>query len=202
MGLQIEDGTGSGNLAGVTANKLRTLSVDLPLTFHQSLDEHHQNVYTAIGTVTPAAGAVVSFFLQNDDTSLYLIVDKVLVQVVGTSGGTAVPNTGAYVSLGFGRTYSAGGTAVTPVNQNRTATKSASVTAYHNGPTLTGTFVESYRWYAEPNAKAFDLICTHTDDIVLGRTNTLEVRYTSDNTGGTVLTVIKFFFSDIAHSAP
>jgi hypothetical protein len=202
MGIQIEDGTGSGGLVGVTSNKLRTLSVNIPITFHQSIDEHHQNVYTAIGTATPSSGVVIPFFLQNNDSSLLLVVDRLYVQAVNLTGGTALPNTGAYISLGFGRTYSSGGSAVTPVNQNRTSTNTASVTAYHNNPTLSGTFVEAYRWYAEPSAKTFELIAQKTDDIALGRTNTLEVRYTSDNTGGAILVGIKFFFTDIAHSAP
>lgn len=154
-----------------------------------------------IGTVTPASGTVVSIFVQNTDTSLYLAVDRIYVQPVTITGGTAIPNTSAYISLGFGRTYSSGGTSLTPVNLNKVSTKTANVTTY-SGPTLAGTFTEAFRWYVEGSSRAFELIPQEGDDIILGRNNTIEIRYTSDNTAGTILTVMKFFFTDVAHSAP
>lgn len=200
MGIQIEDGTGGGQLAGVTANKLRVLSVNVPFTLHQTLDPHHLNVYNVIGTVTPASGTVVSLFIQNN-SSLYLCIDRIMVQAVAISGGSAVPNTGAYMKIGFGRTYSAGGVSITPVNLNRSSGNSASATAYQN-PTLAGTSTEIYRWYIEAANSKFDIVPQGGDSIILGNTNTIEISYVSDNTAGTILTFATFFFTDAAHSAP
>ncbi len=200
MGIKIEDGTGTSQLVGVTSNKLRTLSVNLPLTFHQTLDPHHENVYTAIGLVTPINGTAISLFIQNN-SSLFLCIDRIMVQAIAIGGGTAVPNASAYIRAGFGRTYSAAGTIVTPINLNRTSGNTASAIAYQ-GPTLIGTFIEAYRWYIESTTSRFDIIPQGGDGIILGNTNTIEVSYVSDNTSGTILTVVTFFFTDAAHSAP
>lgn len=201
MGIQIEDGTGGGQLAGVTANKLRTLSVNIPFTHHQTLDPHHNNLFSAIGTVTPINGTAVSLFIQSTNSNLYMCIDRITVQATAISGGTAVPNTSAYIRVGFGRTYSAGGSTVTPVNLNRSSGNTASATAYQ-GPTLTGTFTEAYRWYLESANSKFDIIPQGGDGIILGNTNTIEISYVSDNISGTILAVVTFFFTDSAHSAP
>ena len=199
MGITIEDGKGSGICAEITEdNRLRTMTVANSLTNHIA-SSMHQNVYSVIGTATVVAGTVVPLFIQNNDPSLELIIDRVLIQGASISGGTAIPNNVAYFSLGYGRTFSAGGADVTPVNTNKTSTKVANVIAKGTNPTLAGTFAESHRWYIEGNGKAFELVNVRTDDIILGRSNTLEIRYTSDNIAGTVLAFVKFIMATEQH---
>lgn len=194
MGLQIEDGTGSGELAEVSDNKLRVFAVNDSLTNHISVDSANQTVFIATGTATVVSGTVVALHIINNDPSNLLVIDRVYVQGVGMGG---LPTSTAFFSLGYGRTVTSGIT-VTPVNLNRTATKVANVTATTSNPNITGTFVESHRWFVQANGQAFELIPAGTDDIILGRSNTVEIQLSSQ-TSGSILTVFKFFMTTPTH---
>lgn len=196
MGIQIEDGTGSGQLVEVSDNRLRAYAVNISLTNHISLEQSNQTVFTAVGTATVVSGTTVLLHVINNDQSDLLVIDRVVVQATGL-GGT-LPTSGTYFSLGYGRTVTSGGTAITPVNLNRTATKVANVTATSLNPNMTGTFVESHRWLVQSNGQAFELIPTATDDIILGRSNTVEIQLNS-NTSGNILTIFKFFMATPVH---
>lgn len=186
---------------------MRTLALSTSLSSHASADDDEGGTYTVVGTVTPVAGSVTAVFIQNNDTSFVLVLDRVIIQAVVT-GGTVLPNstavhgiagfpTGAIFTMGFGRTGTAG-TSVTPTNLNRTSTKIANVTTLVSNPTMAGTFVESHRQFALGSGTPFELLSTRTNDVILGRSNTLEVRYLSDNTGGTVTIVVKFMMIRIS----
>lgn len=193
MGIQIEDGKGTGILAEVNPeNRLRTLSATGSLTNNVSIQ--NGNVYTIIGTSVITSTTMIPIHIINNDTSLILVVDRILIQ--GASLGPNIPNTSSYFSLGYGRTVTSGGTSLTVVNLNRTSTKSAAVTVTGSNPNMTGTFVESHRSYAQPNAESFEIIPARSNDIVLGRSNTLEVQYNSNNTSGAVIVVLKFMMTD------
>lgn len=195
MGLQIEDGTGSGTLVQVSNNRLRAFAVNVSLTNHISLDQDNQTVFSTIGTATVVSGTTVLLHIINNDPSNLLVIDRVIVQ--GTNLG-GVPTSGTYFSLGYGRTVTSGGTALTPVNLNRTATKVANVTATASNPNMTGTFVESHRWLVQGNGQAFEIIPVGTNDIILGRSNTVEIQLNS-NTSGNILTNFKFFMTTPEH---
>lgn len=196
MGIMIEDGTGSGKLAQVSDERLRTFAVSSSLTNHISAGHDNQTVFTAIGTATVVSGTTVLLHVINNDQSNLLVLDRVTVQASGL-GGT-LPLSGTYFSLGYGRTVTSGGTAITPVNLNRTATNAANVTATSSNPNMTGTFVESHRWLVQSNGQVFELITPKSDDIMLGRSNTVEVQLNS-NTSGNVLTIFKFFMTTPEH---
>lgn len=194
MGITIEDGKGTGVLAAVNdENLLRTLTVAGTLAGHISDDDG--TVFSTFGTTTVASGIVVALHVINNDPSLLLLLDRVLVQGVDIGGGTAIPNQGAFFSLGYNRTITSGGTALTPTTLNRTAVTVANVTATGGNPNMAGIFIESHRWYIQANGVAFELIRPEVDDILLGRTNTMEVRYTSNNTSGTVMALCKFIMA-------
>ena len=195
MGLQIEDGTGSGQLAQVSDNRLRAFAVNVSLTNHISVETDEQTVFTAVGTATVVSGTVVVLHVINNDSSNLLVLDRLYVQGVGMGG---LPVSTAFFSLGYGRTVTSGGTSVTPINQNRTATKVANVTTTASNPNMTGTFVESHRWFVQANGEAFELINPASNDIILGRSNTVEIQLSSQ-TSGTVLTVMKFFMTNPDH---
>jgi hypothetical protein len=191
MGIQIEDGKGTGILAEVNLeNLLRTLTVSGSLSSHESNDDGTS--FTVVGTATVTSGIVVVLHMINNDPSLLFLVDRLTVQGVSISGGVAIPNQTSFFSLGYNRTVTSGGVALTPVTLNRTAVTVANVTTTGGNPNMTGTFVEGQRWYIQANGVAFDMTISRDDDIILGRTNTIEVRYTSDNTSGTVIANMKF----------
>jgi hypothetical protein len=193
MGIQIEDGKGTGILTEVNPeNRLRVLSASGSLANNVSVQEG--NVYTVIGTSVVTSTQMIPVHVINNDTSLILVLDRIIIQ--GASLGPNIPNTSSYFSLGYGRTVTSGGTSLTTINLNRTSTKSASVTATGSNPNMTGTFVESHRSYVQPNASPFELIRADSNDIVLGRSNTLEVQYNSNSTSGAVIVIIKFMMTN------
>lgn len=198
MGITLEDGKGSGGLAQVEDNRLRATVTACTLSNHITLDSKDGGVFTTVGTATiTVAGTYYPMFIQNTDPSFLLVFERIIVEIVGVTGGTALPNVGDYFSLLFNSTYTSGGTPITPVNLNRTSTKVANVAAYNNNPVLgVATILESHRWYP-PNAQgtAFELIRPETDDIILGRNHTVAIRYITANTGGTVLVTIKFLLA-------
>lgn len=167
------------------------------LTSHASIDDEDGGVYTILGTTTPANGTKTILWIQNDSSEFILVPDRVYVEAVGITG---IPTSSIYISLGFDRTYSSGGTTATPININRTSTKTADVTAKYDGPTLSGTFVESHRWYPDAaSAASFDMIVTRANDMVLGRTDTMEIQVVSNSATGTVLALVKFMMSRQDH---
>lgn len=199
MGIQLEDGKGTGILQAVNEEGLaRTLTVAGSLSGHASNDDG--DAFTVFGTANITSGIVVALHIVNNDPTLLFLVDRVTVQGVGLSGvggfgqGTPIPSQAAFFSLGYNRTVSTGGSGLTPICINRTSVSIANITATGFNPTMnaTPTFVESQRWYIQASGVAFDLVIPREDDIILGRTNTVEIRYTSDNTSGTVLVSTKF----------
>ena len=194
MGIQIEDGTGTGVLAEVNLeNLLRTLTVAGSLSSHESQDDG--TAFTVFGTSTVTSGIVVALHIINNDPSLLFVVDRLTVQGVSISGGLTLPSQASFFSLGYNRTVTSGGTTLTPTTLNRTSVTVANITSTAGNPTMSGTFAEGQRWYIQANGVAFDMTVSRDNDIILGRTNTLEVRYTSDNTSGTVLAVMKFIMA-------
>lgn len=131
-------------------------------------------------------------FIQNTDTTKLLIFDRIFVQVVGIA---SIPGANEYFSMGFGRTFSSGGADVVPVNQNKMSTSAATGLFKTTSPTLIGTYTESHRWYAQGNGVAFETISARANDIILGRSNTLEIRYISAGAVGTALTLAKFYYA-------
>lgn len=197
MGLMIEDGMGSGHNAEVSHNRLRVLSIAGSLTDHVSVDEGQ--VYTIIGAATPVVGTATVLFIQNNDPTNLLFFDRIFVQVVGIA---TLPAAADFFELGFGRTFTSGGADTTPVNQNRTSTNIANGTFKTGTPALVmaGTFVQSNKWFAQANGVAFEQITPRADDIILGRSNTLEIRYNSAGAVGTAIATAKFYYATPAIS--
>jgi hypothetical protein len=194
MGLTIDDGLGSGVSAQVVNSRLRTFSVASSLTNYMSIDQESVYTVTGVYTFAGAAATVYPLFIRNDDSNLYLIMDTISVQAINLTGGTVLPNAGAYFSIGFTQTYSSGGTDVVPINLNRTSTNVANGLFKQGNPSLAGTFVEAYRVYPIASSVLTEPVIARGDDIILGRSKSLSIRYVSDNTSGVVMTAIKFFY--------
>lgn len=190
MALRIEDGGGTGRQVQVTDEfQLKVVSENHELQHHESLT--NGEAYQVIGdfaAVNNSTHAVLH--LKNDDTTKLLVVSFIRVQLLNVSGGTALPDPGNRFEIGFGRTVSSGGTAVTPVNMNTTSGNTASVTATDNNPTMAGTFTEFDRWY--PDSGESMMTFNKQGSLILGQDDTLEVRVVSDHTAGTAYARVTF----------
>jgi hypothetical protein len=190
MSLLIGDGEGSGFSAGVTdENQLKTLSVIHSIQHHNSVTDG--NAYQVIGDFAAINNSTHTILqLVNDSSVRFTVITYLRISAVGLTGGTALPSATNYFQIGFGRTITAGGTAVIPVNMNQSSGNTASVTATDNNPTMTGTFIEADRWYIEANG----IENTYYKDgsIVIGVGETMEVRVVSDHTAGTAYARLSF----------
>lgn len=195
MGLLISDGQGSGFSAGVTdENQLKVLAVTHSIQHHNSLTDG--NAYQSIGDFAAINNATHTILhLINDSSTLNVVVTYLRISAVGLTGGTALPSVTNYFQMGFGRTVSAGGTAVIPVNMNQSSGNTASVTTTDNNPTMAGTFLEADRWYIEANG----IENTYYKDgsIVLGVGETMEIRVVSDHTTGTAYARLSFIMEPV-----
>ena len=185
---QIKDGTGSGYLARVDSDhRLRTYAKSASI--QHVVSEHEEEAYQVIGIATLSAGTVVALHIKNISSG-NMVVTYLRHQVVGATGGTSFPNTSNYFTIGLGRTYSSGGSLVTPVNVFGGSGNTAEVTAYHGDPTLAGTALEIDRWYTKSDA---DMNTFNKEGaLIIPSNQTMEVSYIGDRTGGTIYTRISF----------
>jgi hypothetical protein len=189
---------GTGVCAEVFDNRLRTYAVQDSLMNHISIEEDHQTVYDVVGTViitsgtTGVSGGVV-IFVQNNDPNRFLVVDRIYVQVAQPAAVLPIP--GTFFTVGFGRTYLSGGTALTAVNENRFTTNTAIATTVNSTGALlglTGTVTEAMRFYPS-GGPVFEIVPQGSDSIILTRGNSIEVDFTSGLLGsGTALAVMRF----------
>lgn len=186
-------------MAEVFDNRLRTFSVQDSLMNHLSVEPEHQTVFDVVGSivvgsgVTATSGGVV-LFVQNNDTTRFLIVDRIYVQVANPVT-TALPQTSTFFSIGFGRTYLSGGAALSVVNENRFTTNTANATAVNSAGALlgvTGSFTEALRFYPQAGP-VFEMVPQAGDSIILTRGNSIEVDFNAGILGsGIALAVMRF----------
>jgi hypothetical protein len=199
MGIVIEDGLGTGECAEVFDNRMRTFAVQDSLMNHLSSDPEHQTVYDVLGTIVIASGVSstsggIVLFVQNNDATRFLVVDRIYVQVAQPAA--VLPLQGTFFTVGFGRTYLSGGTALNMVNENRFTTNAAVATAVNvNGAALlglTGTVTEALRFYPQ-GGPVFEIVPQGSDAIILTRGNSIEVDFTAGLLGsGVALAVMRF----------
>jgi len=185
---QIKDGTGKGYLARVDSdNRLRTYAKSASI--QHVVSEHEEEAYQVIGIATLSAGTVVALHIKNISSG-NMVVTYLRHQVVGATGGTSFPNTSNYFTIGLGRTYSSGGSLVTPVNVFGGSGNTAEVTAYQADPTLAGTAQEIDRWYTKSDG---DMNTFNKEGaLIIPPNQTMEVSYVGDRTGGTIYTRVSF----------
>jgi hypothetical protein len=181
MAFIIEDGHGTANKAKVNSDgQLTTQAETHELQHHISRTEGQ--VYQTVGRETAITNATQTILhIKNTSTTQLFTVSYIRVQLVGETGGTAVPDPATYFQFGFGRTYGSGGTAVTPINMNRTSGNVASLTAYNDSPTMAGTFTEIDAWY--PDGDNMHVFNKH-GSLLLGFNDTFEIRLVTDHTAG------------------
>jgi hypothetical protein len=188
----VRDGTGKGYLAKVTIdNQLSVKSESEEIQHHWSII--HEQAYQVIGESNLAAGTVTPIHIRNDSTTKNLVVTFIRHQLIDVSGGTEFPNANNYFKLAFGRTYSSGGTEITPVNVNNGSGKLADVTAY-KGATLTGTAKEIDRWYTKDEGDMN--VFNKAGAVILSPGNTMEISYVGDRTSGIIYSRLSFLMKD------
>ena len=195
MGEQIRDGGGKGFLVKVTGeNQLKTTAEVHSIQHHVS--RVNGETYQVIGDFASIVGSTYSILhLKNTNSIKKMCVSYIRVQAVGITGST-VPDPDSYFQIGFGTTYSSGGTATIPVVLNRTSGKASGVTAYGNNPTVSGTFTEFDRWYLEGDGKM--MVFNKEGSLFLGQNDTMEIRFVSDSntSAGTAYARVTFFLLD------
>jgi hypothetical protein len=178
-----------GSVAGVTKEgQLKVVSESQALQHHVSFNE--ENTFQVWDTVAVANATTTVLHLKNDDSERKIVVSNIQVQMIDPSGGTAPPAAANYFDVGYGRTVSSGGSAVTPVNMNTASGKTAAGTFTGNGPTMAGTFTEFDRWYVEGDG--IKQVWSKEGSIAIGLNDTMEIRAISDNTGGTAYARVTF----------
>jgi len=190
----ITDGVGQGYSAKVTKqNQIQAYSESVALQHYVSIN--NGQAYQVIGDFTSMNNSTHTILhIKNDDPDRNLILTYVRMSTVDQAGGTAPPSAGQYWQMGFGRTVSSGGTAVTPVNMNRDSGNSATVTVTDNNPTMTGTFTEIDRHYID--GEADEHTYNKEGTIILGLNDTFEVRVTTSSTSGTAYCRASFLMID------
>jgi len=186
----IRDGKGKGFLAEVnSAGQLKTISEVHSIQHHVS--RIHSLVFQTLDTYASVGNTTQTILhLKNDNSDKTMVVTFVRMQAVNLAGGTALPSINTYFQIGFGETYTSGGTALTPINMDNSSGNASSVTVYGDAPTVGGTFTEFDRWYIESDSKmiTFD----KQGSVLLGKNNTMSIRLVTDHTSGTAYARVTF----------
>lgn len=178
-GFQIEDGTGSGRLLGITEeNQIKTRAETHSLQHH--ISRSTKQAYQALSIDTGITAKTQTLLhLKNTDATRLLVISFIRFQAITSTASK--PVVGEYFELGFGRTVSSGGTTTIPVNLNKTSGNVASVTATGIDPTMAGSFVAFDRIYHKASGEEY--VFNKQGSIILGLNNTVEVRFVAAGTG-------------------
>ena len=192
MSIQI-GGRGNKNVLEVNSDG-QALVKSESLALQHWVALNRQQSYQVVGDFASVNNATHTILhMKNTDADRLMVISYIRVQLIGTSGGTALPAVATRFELGYGRTYSSGGTAVTPVNTTSGAANSASVTAYDNNPTMAGTFSELDRIYVDNSQYTF----AKEGSLIVPQNQTFEVRLVSDHTAGTAYSRITFMMIEV-----
>lgn len=193
--MKIESGTGNGYYAGIDAqNRLRTASVSS--TEQHAVSSVTQKSFQVIGEATAVNGTVNVLHVKNGTADQTFTLTYMRMSNIDLAGGTAVPNAANYFELGTGMSYSSGGSAAEAVNVYVGSTVLSGGTFYEAGPTLTGTFVPIDKHW--PSTDADEQSYNKEGSVMVPPGQTLTLRYTGDQTSGTLYTRFSFYVSPIS----
>lgn len=124
--VRIEDGTGKSFFVGVNSvNRLDASARVASRAFYISRDQGQ--VYTVVSEDATAVANEETIYLQNTSPTRNMFIDRILVS----------PDTASQWRLKFVTGTAAGGSALTPVNLNKTSSNSAEAIARGDG-SITG----------------------------------------------------------------
>lgn len=189
----IRDGSGSGYLAEVN-KKNRLLTTAETESIQHTVSLYDEQAYQVIGSADLGDTTVVAVHIKNTSTNKDLVVTYIRHQIIGASGGDSFPSVDNYFTLALERTYSSGGSTVTPVNMSSGSGNTADVIAYDSNPVLTGTAKAVDRWYTKANGDMNTL--NKEGSLIVPRNGTLELCYTGDKTSGIIYTRVSFLMKE------
>ena len=181
MSIQIQDGKGRGFSAGVTPdNQLTVQSENHPHQHHESAV--NGQVYQASYIMTGLSASATTNVLHIKNNSSVRSLCVTFIRLSNILAGT-LPAAAANFEIGFGQTYTSGGTLVTPVQVNRGSGNVADATVYGNNPTLGGTFERLD--YHTIKASGDDHVYNKEGSVILSQNKTMTIRVNTDtgNTG-------------------
>jgi hypothetical protein len=185
----IRDGTGRGNLVGVTSENRLMVTAKTESLQHLVSSESGQ-AYQVLGTTPLVNGRVTVLHIKNISSTLNMVVTYIRHQIISPSGGTTIPNINNYFILTTGRTYVSDGDPKIPVNVNIGSGNLAEVTVYNGAPTLTGAEKEIDRWYTQASGDMNTM--NKEGSLIVQPNNTLEMSYIGDQTSGTLYSRMSF----------
>lgn len=136
MGFQIQDGTGKGNIAGVTGNnRLLTSTVNETIFAFAAENGDAYFIGTPVITLTNAAESALFYIKNNEDDSI--IYENFFTTANATTGGSPAIYT---VNWYKNPTSISTSTATTPLNQNFGSSNTLTVSSIYGaqGATFTG----------------------------------------------------------------
>lgn len=176
----IEDGTGSGTKASVTSdgNRLDVSARSDSRIFYHSRDDGDAYIVTSIDT---AAAAEYNIYFQNDSNTKNFVINEIII-------GSAVL---AIFKIATVTGTAAAGSALTPVNMNRTSSFTADATARGDGA-ITGLTEDLLLHSVSVAADTTETVDFH-DALILGKDDAIAVEYDT-GAGGTMHATILGYF--------
>ena len=148
------------------------------------------NSYQISAQVNLVNGAATVLHIRNNDASRDAVFSYMRMQVVGA---TTVDDVNNYFSWGTGTTVDSGGSVITPKNMNSISGTAAQVTVT-SGATMTGTYVESERWY--PQSSGQQNTFNKAGAPIMGLGDSAEIRFVGTNTTGIANVRVTFMMID------
>jgi len=143
---QIRDGRGRGNLATVNSDgQIITRATAIPQHTKSSVDGNYYEAYTGKVTLVDAVERGI-IYLDNQDPTDYIIVDKVFIDVWASTGGVGGGTITYYKNPDI-----TGGTAIVPVNTNFSKSEGLEGTQLRTLTTMLGG-TQWWEGYFEPSS--------------------------------------------------
>jgi hypothetical protein len=190
--MKITDGTGGGYAANVDEyNRLHVQSITATAQHEAS---ERGDAYQVIGeTATLTSATTTILHIKNTSSTQEAVFTYFRMQTADDN--VTIPAIAQYFAIGFGRTYSSGGTLTVPTCMNTGSGNVAPLTCYGNSPTLTGTNVEFEKAWNKVEAEMYTY--NKGGSIILAPNKTIEIYYVGTATAGRALARASFYMQPV-----
>lgn len=147
------------------------------------------SIFWLLGEAKISGGEPVIMHIINNGPPID--ITRIQHQVIST-GDAWLPNSGNYLSLEAGQTYSLGGKVIQPVNISDDGESELSITAHDSEPFLEGESLELNRWYT----KELGEMSVWDERMLLKSGETIALKYKNDQKGGRVFIKMSFEVND------
>jgi hypothetical protein len=180
MGLQIEDGLGTGRLAGISTTGNRLLVDSRSDTRIYFISRDNGDAYTMVSIDTPSAGGEYNFYFKNTSTTQKFYVSDIEVGAADLAIFKLSVVTGT-----------ASGTTITPTNLNLTSGNVATATVLGNGA-ISGLTESSVLAVISVPADSTEAFKT-SDSLVLGQGDAIAVEFDTGSASAIHISMQGFF---------